>query len=105
MMTSPVAFVSPLFSYRLAWRRLGRTIVTGSIASTAAGRLMFSASPERLRPGGNSGTFPRLTEIGLAWLLLTVASRTGLNALRSPQTLSVRPLGTGLSLTLPSNHQ
>jgi hypothetical protein len=64
MMMALLAFVSPLFFYRLASRRLERTIVTGPIVFTAAGLLMFPTFP--LRPVKPLSRWEALTPHGEA---------------------------------------
>jgi sodium/hydrogen antiporter len=103
-MASRVTSGSLLFFYGLMSRRLERALATGPLGFAAAGLLLRPALPDLLRAGVNSGTFLRLPEIGLAFHLCTDAGHTALNALRSLQTLPVRPLSTGLLLTLPTNH-
>ncbi len=94
------AFVSLLFLYSLASRRLERTIVTAPIVFTVAGMLMFPALPEIQRAGVDRSILLHLAEIGLVLLLFTDASCTNLNVLRSVGNLPVRLLSIGMLLTI-----
>ena len=94
------AFVSLLFLYSLASRRLERTIVTAPIVFTVAGMLMFPALPEIQRAGVDRSILLHLAEIGLVLLLFTDASCTDLNVLRSVGNLPVRLLSIGMLLTI-----
>ena len=92
------AFVSLLFLYSLASRRLERTIVTAPIVFTVAGMLMFPALPEIQRAGVDRSILLHLAEIGLVLLLFTDASCTNLSVLRSVGNLPVRLLSIGMLL-------
>ena len=94
------AFVSLLFLYSLASRRLERTIVTAPIVFTVAGMLMFPALPEIQRAGVDRSILLHLAEIGLVLLLFTDASCTNLSVLRSVGNLPVRLLSIGMLLTI-----
>ena len=94
------AFVSLLFLYSLASRRLERTIVTAPIVFTVAGMLMFPALPEIQRAGVDRSILLHLAEIGLVLLLFTDASCTDLNVLRSVGNLPARLLSIGMLLTI-----
>src|ERR1035441_2524633 len=93
-------FVSLLFLYSLASRRLEQTIITAPILFTAAGMLAYPALQRILGTVVNSEIFLGLAEVGLVMLLFTDASRTDLNVLRSIRNLPARLLSTGLLLTL-----
>src|SRR5664280_3747094 len=93
-------FVSLLFLYSLASRRLEQTIITAPIVFTAAGMLAYPALQRILGTVVNSEIFLGLAEVGLVMLLFTDASRTDLNVLRSIRNLPARLLSTGLLLSL-----
>src|SRR5664280_2495578 len=93
-------FVSLLFLYSLASRRLEQTIITAPIVFTAAGMLTYPALQRILGTVVNSEIFLGLAEVGLVMLLFTDASRTDLNVLRSIRNLPARLLSTGLLLSL-----
>src|ERR1039458_5820531 len=93
-------FVSLLFLYSLASRRLEQTIITAPIVFTAAGMLAYPALQRILGTVVNSEIFLGLAEVGLVMLLFTDASRTDLNVLRSIRNLPARLLSTGMLLTI-----
>jgi sodium/hydrogen antiporter len=91
-------FVSLLFVYSLASRRLERSIITAPIVFVVGGMLVGSIFAVETRVDVHF--FLRLAEIGLVLLLFTDASRTDLNLLRSTQNLPIRLLSAGMLLTI-----
>jgi NhaP-type Na+/H+ or K+/H+ antiporter len=99
-MTLVALFLSLLFAYSLASRRLERTVVTAPIVFTAAGMLIFVAAPGSVGASGAPEGSLVLAELGLVLLLFTDASRTDLNVLRSIGNLPARLLSVGMLLTI-----
>lgn len=95
-----VAFLSVLFVYSLASRRLERTVVTAPIVFTLTGMFMFPSLAGILKEGGTPDLLLRVAEFGLVLLLFTDASRTDLKVLRSVRNLPARLLSTGMLLTI-----
>lgn len=93
-------FLSLVFAYSLAARRLERTVLTAPLLFTAAGVAVVLLLPELARGRGDLGLFRRVAEIGLVLLLFTDASRTDLRLLKGIRQLPERLLSLGLLLTI-----
>jgi NhaP-type Na+/H+ or K+/H+ antiporter len=93
-------FVSLIFFYSLASRRLERTVLTAPILFTAAG-MLTSRVPEVLgQLALDRRGFLVIAEIGLVMTLFTDASHVDLRTLRGNRNVPLRLLGAGMLPTI-----
>lgn len=99
-MTLIAAFVTAVFLYSLASRRLERTVLTAPLLFTAAGALMAAlpVTVAELRLGRDG--FLLVAELGLVMTLFTDASKIGLRMLKGRASMPTRLLSVGMLLTL-----
>ncbi len=89
-----------LFFYGLVSHRLERTIITGPMMFAAAGILVFFAWPGLAEVEVKSKTVLVLSEIALALVLFTNASRMHVRAVLRNAQLPTRLLGIGMPFTI-----
>src|SRR6516162_3183856 len=99
-------FVTLIFFYSLASRRLERTVVTAPMLFTAVGMLTYhelsTSQSMPWLPGRETsqGLFLHIAEVGLVLLLFTDASRTNWRVLNRIRSLPARLLSAGMLLTI-----
>ena len=93
-------FVSVVFLYSLASRRLERTVLTAPILFTAAGALTSLLAPALSELELSRRTLLMIAELGLVMTLFTDASRISLRMLGGDRNLPIRLLSTGMLLTI-----
>jgi len=99
-------FVTLIFFYSLASRRLERTVVTAPMLFTGAGMLTYhelsTSQSMPWLPGRETsqGLFLHVAEVGLVLLLFTDASRTNWRVLNRIRSLPARLLSAGMLLTI-----
>ena len=93
-------FVSVVFLYSLASRRLERTVLTAPILFTAAGALTSLLAPALSELELSRRTLLLIAELGLVMTLFTDASRISLRMLGGDRNLPIRLLSTGMLLTI-----